>query len=234
MEQDTLSRLNELNHIEIKSVLSQDFASFGNVVKGYEISDIVRYMEENTAIPDSGNIYVASEPGLEQTFGIAPIQEAFYGGLPVQAGYCNGKNRNINGFEYHKGSEINIAVTSFMLCLGHTWDITPDNRFSEKNVHVFYVPKGTVIELFQTTMHLSPICTEEAGFKACVILPKGTNTPLSAEEKSLRDRAFASGNMEARLLLQRNKWVIACPDRKPLTDQGAFPGFDGKNREFLF
>ena len=41
-------------------------------------------------------------------------------------------------------------------------------------------------------------------------------------------------NSEARLLLQRNKWVIAHPDREPLISQGAFPGIIGENKELKY
>ena len=51
------------------------------------------------------------------------LRDSFYGGMDIQVGYCNGRNTTYNGFEYHKGSEINIAVTDFMLVLGHTWEI---------------------------------------------------------------------------------------------------------------
>ena len=39
---------------------------------------------------------------------------------------------------------------------------------------------------------------------------------------------------EERLLLQRNKWVIAHPDREPLIKQGAYPGLLGENKELYY
>ncbi len=45
--------------------------------------------------------------------------------MPIQIGYCNGRNTTYNGFEYHKGSEINIAVTDFMLVL---WTYLGDKK----------------------------------------------------------------------------------------------------------
>ena len=155
----------------------------------------------------------------------ALTQNTVYGGMDIQIGYCNGRNTTYNGFEYHKGSEINVAATDLMLVLGHTWQIE-DNRFYVGNEQVFFVPKGTAIELFQTTLHLSPCRVTDDGFRAVVILPRGTNTPLGEKPKD------PTG--ENRLLLQKNKWVLSHPDREPLMRQGAFPGLIGENKELNY
>ena len=146
--------------------------------------------------------------------------------MPIQIGYCNGRNSTYNGFEYHKGSEINVAVTDFMLVLGHTWLIAKDGTYKVEDATVFFVPKGTAIEMFQTTLHLSPCKVTDEGFKGVVVLPKGTNTPL---DKKPEDKTG-----ENKLLLQRNKWVIAHPEREPLIKQGAFPGLIGENKELKY
>ena len=90
----------------------------------------------------------------------------------------------------------------------------------------FFVEKGTAIEMYQTTLHLSPCRVTDEGFKGIVLLPKGTNTPLTAKPDQLEP--------ENRLLLQRNKWVIAHPEREPLIRQGAFPGLLGENKELKY
>ena len=74
----------------------------------------------------------------------AEVQKKFYGDMPIEVGYCNGRNTTWNGFEYHKGSEINVAVTDFMLILGHVWQIE-DNTYRFENAKVFFVPKGTAV-----------------------------------------------------------------------------------------
>ena len=153
------------------------------------------------------------------------VQNVLYGGMPIQIGYCNGRNTTYNGFEYHKGSEINIAVTDFMLVLGHVWEIE-DNRYFVGNEKVFYVQRGTAIEMYQTTLHLSPCRVTDEGFKDIVILPRGTNTPLDVKEKN--------GDSESTLLLQKNKWVLAHKDREPLVKQGAHIGLVGENRELKY
>ena len=229
-----LTDLNNKNNFPIYSVHDGAFRTYGRVVTGLDTSGIISCMERCTKIPEEGNIYVASVPELEEEPVVKKMSEVLYGGMSLQAGYCNGKNSNLNGLEYHKGSEINIAVTDFALMLGHSWDLTEDLSYVSDWAQVFYVEKGTAIELYQTTMHLSPLKVCDEGFMAAVILPKGTNTPLSDEEKAARNKAYADGLHEAGLLLQRNKWVIAHPDREPLIKQGAHPGVLGENRELKY
>ncbi|MDD6351508.1 MAG: DUF4867 family protein [Lachnospiraceae bacterium] len=243
-----LQRLNEVNDILIHSVDEEIFKTYGRIVRGYDFSDLISYMEKETAIPEDGNVYVASVPDMEKLPVKDDIQAVLYGGMPIQIGYCNGRNTTYNGFEYHKGSEINVAVTDFMLVLGHSWEIR-DNHFDNKDACAFFVPKGCAIEMYQTTLHLSPLRVTDRGFKGIVILPRGTNTPLTEEERerNAAGKADAAGSgrmenpdlaantdLEGQLLLQRNKWVIAHPDREPLIRQGAFPGIIGENKELKY
>ena len=225
-----LKHLNEVNDVEILDVSDPAFGSYGRIITGHDTEALVQYMEEHTSIPETGNVYLASVKELEELPVKKEIETVIYGGMPIQIGFCNGRNTTYNGFEYHKGSEINIAVTDFMLVLAHTWQIR-NNTITVDDAKVFFVPKGTVIEMYQTTLHLSPCRVTDEGFKDVVILPKGTNTPLRDEEKAVRDQ---SCDPEAQLLLQRNKWVLAHPEREPLIRQGAHPGLLGENRELRY
>ena len=225
-----LERLNQLNDVRILDISDPAFQTYGRVIRGYDVSQLCDYMRDETEIPSAGNVYVPSVEAMEQMTASRQIESVFYGGMPVQTGYCNGVNSTYNGFEYHKGSEINIAVTDFMLVLSHTW-LIKDNTIRAEDAEVFYVPEGTMLEMYETTLHLSPCRVRESGFRDIVILPKGTNTPLSEEEKKCRDE---SEDPESVLLLQKNKWVLAHPDREPLIRQGAHPGFLGENKELKF
>lgn len=220
-----LERLNEVNDVKVYSVEDEEFATYGRIVKGYHFAAMKDFMEQHTEIPENGNVYYPSIAEMEMTAEATVVEDTLYGGMPIQIGYCNGKNTTYNGFEYHKGSEINIAVTDFMLVLGHTYEIK-DNTFSVDDAKVFYVPRGTVIEMYQTTLHLSPCRTHDSGFMDIVILPKGTNTPLEAK--------LQNQDAESRLLLMKNKWVIAHPQREPLIKQGAYPGVIGENKELFY
>ncbi len=220
-----INHLNEVNDVKIYSVFDEEFKTFGKVIEGYNFNPLIEYMKNDTTIPDNGNIYVPSIEEMEKLPIKYEVEDILYGGMPIQIGYCNGRNSTYNGFEYHKGSEINIAVTPFMLVLGHVWDIA-DNKFYVGNEKVFFVPQGVAIEMYQTTLHLSPCKVMDEGFKGVVILPKGTNTPHPNKKVTL--------DKESQLLLHRNKWVLAHKDRKPLIDQGAYPGFIGENKELKY
>lgn len=225
MSNNILARLNEVNDVPVFDVFGDEFKTYGRVICGYDFSDVCKYMKEKTEIPQSGNIYVASDDGLESFALSHELSASLYGGAEIQIGYCNGMNTTYNGFEFHKCSEVNFAVTDFMLVLGHVWDIN-DNTYDIKNARVFYVPQNTTIEMFQTTLHLSPCRTGNEGFRAVVVLTRGTNTPL--EKKPV------CKDEESKLLLQKNKWVIAHPQRMQLIKQGAFAGVIGENKELFY
>lgn len=220
-----LKRLNEVNKIDVNSVQSEKFRTYGRIIEGYKFDNLISYMIKDTVIPESGNIYIASESEMERDPIHDEIKNHFYGGMNIEIGYCNGRNSTLNGMEFHKSSEILVAVTDLMLILGHVWDID-NNQFDGENSEVFYVKKGSVIEIYSTTLHLSPCKTSDAGFKAIIILPEGTNTPLASKNKGIEDID--------RLLLLRNKWIIAHEERKVLTDQGAYAGIIGANLELLY
>ena len=218
---ELLERLNQVNDVPVTSVYDPAFAPFGRVVTGYDFSGLIGYMENCTEIPENGNIYKPSIPEMEALPVMEQVKNGLYGGI----GYCNGRNTTYNGFEYHKGSEINVAVTDFMLVLGHVWEIK-DNTYRVEDARVFFVPRGTAIEMYQTTLHLSPCRVCDEGFKGVVILPRGTNTPLENKGEAVEP--------EGSLLLQKNKWVIAHPEREPLIRQGAHPGLLGENKELKY
>lgn len=220
-----LEYLNSVNDVKIYSVFDQEFEEYGKVIDGFDFSEWVEYMKTETAVPAENNIYIPSDENMEQGQLFCDMQDIFYGGMPIQVGYCNGRNSTYNGFEYHKCSEINVAVTDFMLVLGLKKQLQ-NNKFYVGDEKVFFVPADTAVELYQTTLHLSPCKVRDDGFKAVVVLLKGTNTPL--------ERKQANDNLESRLLLQKNKWVIAHKDREPLIKQGAYAGLIGENKELKY
>lgn len=220
-----LDRLNACNDVVIKDIACPEFQTYGKILTDFDMSGLVEYMEKNTIIPEQGNIYIPSDPAMESLEVSRHIQESVYGGMDIQVGYCNGRNSTYNGFEYHKGSEINIAVTDCMMVLGHSWDIK-DNNYDTSQPEVFFVKKGTAMEMYQTTLHLSPCKVTESGFKAVVVLPRGTNTPLEFK-KEIRTK-------EDELLLFKNKWILTHKDREPLVKAGAYIGVTGENIELKY
>lgn len=222
-----LNKLNQLNNLEILSCSSKEFERYGKVIYGYDFNELVQYAEKNTNIPPSGNIYVGSVDEMEGIFPLfSSLKNNFYGGMDVQIGYCNGNNSFLNGLEYHKSSEINVAVTDMVLLLAKTTEIEND-VLNSSLVKAFFIPRGTAVELYQTTMHFAPCKVTENGFKCIVILPKETNTEISLNEKEILTN-------EDRYLFKRNKWLLVHGDKQDLITKGAFHGISGENLEVKF
>lgn len=214
-----LELLKKQNKRYIFDVKEKRFETYGRVIEGIEFSPLISYMVSNTDIPEEGNIYQPSLPDLERKEITTIISYEIYGGMDIQIGYCNGKNSGLNGMEYHKGSEVLVAVTDCLLFLGHIWDLE-DNQYNPHKAETFFVKAGEAVELYQTTLHLSPCRVYEKGFKAIIILPKGTN--LDFEEP------VSAKTEEGQILLKKNKWIITHKDWEPLLRQGVKPGISGE------
>lgn len=184
--------------IEIKPVTDPAFGAYGKIVTGYEIGELLKKMEE-TPLPEDV-IYVASVQELEELSVSKEMEKNLYGQMPIQVGFCNGHNKKLNAAEYHRNSEINIAATDLVLILGKQQDITPEYTYDSGNMEAFLIPRGTVVEVYATTLHYAPCHTQEGGFRCVVILPQGTNTDLTPLDKTV--------NKEDKLLLAKNKWLI--------------------------
>ena len=201
--------------MKIQKVTDPAFRKYGQVLEGYDFTGLIKEMK-HTPVPEDV-IYVPSVEELEALDVMKDLQNKGYGGLPVQIGYCNGHNRKLNAVEYHRNSEINVAVTDLVLLIGHQQDIEPDHTYDTSRIEAFLVPAGTGIEVYATTLHYAPCHVNEGGFQCVVVLPKGTNTDLT----------FQTGKTgEDSLMTAKNKWLIAHEDAKI---EGAFNGLKGEN-----
>lgn len=201
--------------MKIQKVTDPAFRKYGQVLEGYDFTGLIKEMK-HTPVPEDV-IYVPSVEELEALDIMKDLQNKEYGGLPVQIGYCNGHNKKLNAVEYHRNSEINVAVTDLVLLIGHQQDIEPDHTYDTSKIEAFLVPAGTGIEVYATTLHYAPCHVNEGGFQCVVVLPKGTNTDLTFQtEKTGEDS----------LMTAKNKWLIAHEDAKIA---GAFNGLKGEN-----
>ena len=197
------------------SVMEPEFKKYGKVIGGYDLKEILQKMEE-TPCPDDV-VYVASVKELEDLKIAEKLADGVYGQMPIQIGYCNGNNHKLNAVEYHRNSEINIAVTDMILLLGWLPDVTDEFTYDTAKIEAFKVPAGTVVEMYETTLHYAPCNAADGGFKCVVILPKGTNTPI--------DFTLAADG-EDKLMTAKNKWLIA---HEEAAIKGAFNGLRGEN-----
>ena len=210
--------------MKIKSVFSHAFEKYGKVLDGYDVSELLAKLEATTKKPADAVIYEPGDAGLESL----PIAKEFadnaYGGMPIQIGYCNGNNTKLNCLEYHRGSELNIPTGDIVLLLAPLQAVK-NGKLDTSLVEAFSVPKGTVVQVYETTLHYAPCngMTKEGvskdGFRVIIVLPKDTNTAKpEIKEKNLEDK----------LLWARNKWLIAHPDSSE-AKAGAFVGLTGVN-----
>ena len=201
--------------MKIQKVTDPAFRKYGQVLEGYDFTGLIKEMK-HTPVPEDV-IYVPSVEELEALDIMKDLQNKGYGGLPVQIGYCNGHNKKLNAVEYHRNSEINVAVTDLVLLIGHQQDIEPDHTYDTSKIEAFLVPAGTGIEVYATTLHYAPCHVNEGGFQCVVVLPKGTNTDLTFQtEKTGEDS----------LMTAKNKWLIA---HEEAGIEGAVCGLKGEN-----
>ena len=201
--------------MKIQKVTDPAFRKYGQVLEGYDFTGLIKEMK-HTPVPEDV-IYVPSVEELEALDIMKDLQNKGYGGLPVQIGYCNGHNKKLNAVEYHRNSEINVAVTDLVLLIGHQQDIEPDHTYDTSKIEAFLVPAGTGIEGYATTLHYAPCHVNEGGFQCVVVLPKGTNTDLTFQTEKMGEDS---------LMTAKNKWLIAHEDAKIA---GAFNGLKGEN-----
>lgn len=86
--------------------------------------------------------YVASAPELEACSEREAIQNSVYGGMPIQIGYCNGTNHTLNAVEYHRDSEIDIALDGAILLIGSEQDVEDDFTYDTAKMEAFAAPAG--------------------------------------------------------------------------------------------
>ena len=199
------------------SVGSQQFRQYGRVITEYDLTDILERMEQ-TPLPEDV-VYVRKDAYLEESPLYSGMKSRMYGESNIQFGYCNGHNDKLNALEYHRSSEVNIAVTDMILLLGRQQDITDEFTYDTSKVEAFLVPAGTAVEIYATTLHYAPCHVNESGFQCVVVLPKGTNTELTFETAS---------EGEDKLLTAKNKWLIG---HEEAAIEGAFNGLKGVNIE---
>lgn len=205
--------------MNVYSVFDKEFAPYGRVVKGLdkEKEEILSVLKA-LPLPESGTTYVAAEKALEGLFAKEVFSHRLYGGMPVQMGFCGGRNTKLNALEYHRDSEFNLCTDPIILLVAGRWELR-EHHLNTGSVKAFRVPAGCLIECYATTLHYCP-CAQDS-FRMLVALPQSTNTSFSLED-ALCD--------EDPLLFARNKWLIAHAD-SPAAKKGAFVGLDGENLE---
>ena len=205
--------------IEVYSVFDDQFKRYGSVLENIDVSKICEAANK-IEMPEEGVRYVPSEPSFE-TLEIANlVKKQVYGGVDSQLGYCWGYNTMLNATEWHTCDEVNIAVTPIVLLLGNLWDVKEDKIDSSK-FKAFYVPEGTTVKMFSSTLHYTPCQVCDDGFRCVVGLIKNTNTELDFDAIDKK-------------LISRNKWLISHIDNDENRSQGFVMGVTGVNFDIKY
>lgn len=204
--------------MKIESVHDKKFSEYGEIVEGYDFTQLIDTLNKATECPANGTVYVPGAKELESLSVFQELQDGLYGGLEIELGYCNGNNTMLNCLEYHRGSELNVAADDIVLLLAKRDEVDKDFKIHTDKVRAFLVPAGTAVLLYETSLHYSP-ARKNGGFRVAIGLPKGTNT----EKPEIKIR-----NTEDKLLWARNKWLIAHKDTNEASE-GAYVGLEGPN-----
>lgn len=206
--------------MKVYNINDERFKKYGFVLTGYDYTELFESLRK-VPMPDEGIIYVASEKALENCEAAKEMQIRGFGSTDVQLGYVSGRANLMNGLEFHKSSEYNIPMNDVILLLGREQDIT-DGKYDSSRCEAFYVPGGTGVELYATTLHYAPLNVSPDGYRMICVLPRGTNAPgIPFEIKSADDK----------MCLAANKWFMAHPDA-PEAKDGAYVGITGENIKF--
>lgn len=192
------------------------FYTLGNVCDlykkiDYDFSQIILQSEKLPVCKQ--NSYIADDDDLNKTDIVKYVFENVFAELPIQAGWCYGGNNLMNGMEWHKSSEVVIACTNCVLLIGDNKDIV-NGLYDSGKAFGLFLKKGEAVELLPLTLHLAPLPID-GYFKICVILPKGTNTPLSSGIDGM--------------LRAVNKWLLIHKDNQKGKELGGKIGVIGEN-----
>jgi len=203
----------------IYSIHDERFAPYGRILSSESYDKVFQYLRDKVDVPSEGNKYVAHDEDFEQVFEGIDFSKSFPN-EKIEYGYVCGHNQMLNALEYHKSAEINIALTPMVLMLGLP-DKMKNQSFHSKDVDVFYVPPGSVLELYPEILHFSPCEVNASGFVCGVILPYQTNMDFVKKSKEVRTNDD--------LLFKTNKWILCHKDFERFLKMGAHEGLIGQN-----
>lgn len=215
-----LEQLKEKNPgLKLYSITDPAFVKYGNLWGNADsvpqAKEVMAYLAENARVEKGKGGYERSVAGLEAFTEFNKfVSVNIFGDMPIEHGWCYGWGNTLNGLEYHKSSEVSVSPTDIVILLGFENDIhcSLDGKcnysYDLNLVEAFYVPAGTVYELKPNVLHLAPnqVYADEQ-YNVTVVLPAGTNAPLTDEIK-----AYKKSNAEPGNLTHVNKWMFLHKD----------------------
>ncbi|MDD4414228.1 MAG: DUF4867 family protein [Oscillospiraceae bacterium] len=212
-----LEKIKKLNpDLQLFRIGDTEFSEYGRLLSPpCDLNDWMN-CSRKISMPVSGSMYLADIPELHVGSVAEWLRCEVFGQMHTEFGLCQGFNNRLNALEWHKSSEVNVALTRFVLLLGRVQDIE-NSRYDETELQGFLAEPRQCFEIYATTLHFCPCQIEKKGFRCIVALPDGTNQPLKEQ-------------VSDSTLFRRNKWILAHEDNSELISHGAKPGVYGKNR----
>ena len=143
------------------------FLKYGFPLNNLDTDETIDYLNM-LAIPETGNMYVASDKKFEEIGLIKELGEKYYGGN-FEGGYCCGDNVLLNCGEFHDCPEINIASEDVTLFLATLSDIK-DGKIGADCFEEVLIKKGEIVLIYPGILHFSPCKASENKFRVAVIL----------------------------------------------------------------
>jgi hypothetical protein len=196
------------------TILSLDETPHHTLYRKIDVDAGVFLEAAASLLPEETNVYIPNDERLTKSLEVKRIERTIFGELPIQVGWNHGGNTRMNGMEWHKSSEVIVACSDLVLLLGNHADIEND-CYDSARVFGLYLQKSEAVELFPFTLHLAPLPVYGGRFIAAILLPDGTNLPLSSG---------IDGTLRA-----VNKWLLVHPDNARGIALGGKTGIRGEN-----
>jgi hypothetical protein len=216
-----MRKLNELNpDIDMLSIEDTSFLRYGRVHHDRPVDILLASLDgrrgNGPGVLRSVNERLDSPP----TELASTLQEIF-GSTELQVESVQGRNTRLDALEYHKCVEVVVAGTDMVVLMGLVCDIAwPAGTFDVSRTRAFYVPRGTVYEVFPWCLHSTPVHVHEAeGFRCIVIQPRGAHAPI--------DFTPDLGG-EGKLMKGRNTWLISYVDDSGSSGHSSHRGLKGR------
>lgn len=212
----------------IYEITDPAFARYGRIVTGVDTAPIIDALER---LPlGEGVDYTPSVPELEALEAADFFRDHVFAGMPIQMGYVAGHNTRLDCLEHHMCSEFVMDTEDVVLLLAKRDDVETVGdadapfgvraRLDTAKVKAFAVPAGTIVELYNSTLHFAPVGANETHeFRGLVVLSKGTNTDRPDIEPTCP---------EDLTLWARDNWLLVHADA-PQAAQGGYVGLVGEN-----
>ena len=197
-----MRKLNELNpDIDMLPIEDTSFLRYGRVHHDLPV-DILLASLDGRPGSRAGVLRSVNDRSDACPAELLPTLREVFGCVELQVESVQGRNARLDALEYHKCVEVVVAGTNMVVLMGLVCDIAwPAGTFDVSRTRAFFVPRGTVYEVFPWCLHSTPVHVREAeGFRCLVIQPRGAHAPI--------DFTPDPGG-EGKLMRGRNTWLIS-------------------------